>query len=582
MKKSHYILAVFITFFGFNGIFSQEFELVDIPIIDNTANASRSANFVDVNGDGWDDIFISNGPSSGQNNVLYINNGDGTFSFLESDITNDGGRSDGASFADVDNDGDLDAFVVTYGYGTQGHINFFYRNNGDGTFSYEPNVAMGSTLTFSEMCSWIDINNDQFLDLFITNSNGNETNLYYENTGDGNFEQINNLSITNESIKSRSIDWIDYDGDGDSDLFIANEDNENNSLFRNDGINNFVQITDLSFVTDNYSTAGSSWGDIDNDGDFDLFLANWENQANQLFINENGVFVEQTNSIIAEGLGYSFGSSFADIDNDGDLDLLVCNAYYSGQNKNFLYINDGLGNFTQDNESNLANHTGYTFGCAFSDYNHDGYLDVILANTFSENQANSLYENTGTGKNWVEFSLHGTSSNYSAVGALVKIKSTINGNETWQIRTISASSGYCSQNSYTVHFGLDLATNVEELIIQWPSGLTENYTNLNSNNLYVVEEGMGISTAIREEDLSPEISVFPNPMNDSMTLAFGSDLGQKIKVTILDNQSHVVWERNNITSKSIHVNTKNFSDGIYFLLIETDHIKQLKKIVIHQ
>src|SRR5690606_35794761 len=99
---------------------------------------------------------------------------------------------------------------------------------------------------------------------------------------------------------------------------------------------------------------------VDNDGDFDLFVANWNGQSNQLFINEDGIFIEQTDSEITQDIGSSFGSAFADIDNDGDLDLLVCNAYYPGQVTNSLYLNDGTGVFTKEIYSSLANHQGNT------------------------------------------------------------------------------------------------------------------------------------------------------------------------------------------------------------------------------
>ena len=104
----------------------QSFEAVNIPDLTTTPSASRSVNFVDVNGDGWDDIFITNGPFAGQNNMLYLNNQNNTFTTIAADpIVNDNDRSDGASFADVDNDGDLDAFVVTFGANGVGKKNYF-------------------------------------------------------------------------------------------------------------------------------------------------------------------------------------------------------------------------------------------------------------------------------------------------------------------------------------------------------------------------------------------------------------------------------------------------------------------------
>lgn len=557
----------------FNLITSQSYEETSIVGVTDTPSASRSANFVDVNGDGWDDIFFSNGPSSGQNNMLYINNKNGTFTpVLTDDIVLDDDRSDGASFSDVDNDGDLDVFVVTYGFGSNGHLNYFYRNNGDGSFTYEPSIAMGLDLTFSEMATWVDINNDQFLDLYFTNSNGNQENLYYENQGDGSFLQITNLSITNENLKSRSIDWIDYDNDGDCDLFVTNEENSKNSLFRNDGPDNFTQITGLSIVQDFKTTAGSSWADIDNDGDFDLFIANWEGENNQLFINNNGVFVEQIGSVIASGGGNSFGSSFGDMDNDGDLDLFVCNAYFTGQTKNFVYINDGNGNFTQDTSSDLANHIGYTFGCAFGDYDHDGWLDIILANTINENQSNSLFHNTGSGNNWIKILCKGTTSNFSAVGAKIKITANINGNTVIQTRKIAASSGYCSQNSYTNHFGLGNATIVDDIEVQWPSGAIESFVNKDANGFYIIEEGTGIFLGTTQVDLQDKVTAYSNPVNNQFTFEATLPLEySNLNFKIIDLQGRIIKSINNIqpigNELTLKVDISNLIMGtyIYFL-----------------
>ena len=558
---------------------AQSFEETTFEDITTTPSASRSANFIDVNGDGWDDIFFTNGPAVGQNNMLYLNNTDGTFTTVTDDaIVLDNDRSDGASFADVDNDGDLDAVVVTYGRNGVGKKNYFYRNNGDGTFEYEPSNAIGIPLTYSEMVNWIDLNNDQFLDAYITNSIVSTRNLYFENQGDGSFEAVTGLSITNETLPSRSINWIDYDGDGDCDLFVSNEDNANNSLFRNDGPDNFTQITDLSITQNGKNSAGSSWADVDNDGDFDLFVANWGGQTNQLFINENGTFVEQTGSAIAAETGSSFGSAFADVDNDGDLDLLVCNAYFAGQETNSLFINDGSGNFTKDTTSSLANHQGNTFGCAFGDYNNDGWLDVILANTLNENQSNSLFKNTGSGNNWIKIRCVGDPSNNSAVGAKVRIRATINGNEIWQTRQIEAASGYCSQNSFTNHFGLGDASNVSEIEITWPSSAVETFTDIEENNTYLVVEGNGIQLGTISSK-KYGYAIFPIPANDILFIHFPK--GEiNSKVELFDLNARKVKEETNTNAISMEMDISHLSAGEYILKISNNGKTSSKKIII--
>src|SRR5690606_16815225 len=123
---------------------------------------------------------------------------------------------------------------------------------------------------------------------------------------------------------------------------------------------------------------------------------------NQLFINENGIFTEVIDSEIAEVGINTFGSTFGDIDNDGDLDLLILNSYNDSHFSNSLFINDGNGNFTKDTSSALANFEGWTYSAAFGDYNNDGWVDVILANNQDESQENAVFKNTGTGNNWLK------------------------------------------------------------------------------------------------------------------------------------------------------------------------------------
>lgn len=574
MKKISLFLSTLVLLISMQNMQSQSFEETNIPNLTTTPSASRSANFIDVNQDGWDDVFITNGPFGGQNNMLYLNNQNGTFTTVNADdIVLDNDRSDGASFADVDNDGDLDAFVVTFGANGVGKKNYFYRNIGNGNFSYEPNIAMGIPLTYSETATWIDANNDQNLDLYITNSVDELRNLYFENMGDGSFTENSSLEITNNERASRSVDWVDYNGNGQPDLFVSNEGNDRNELFRYNGPNDFTQITNLSFVSDFKNSSGSSWADIDNDGDYDLFIANYTNsgQANQLFINNNdGTFTEDIASQIASEATNSFGSTFGDVDNDGDLDLFVCNSYLNGQNNNFMYMNDGDGNFTLDTNSDLALYQGWTFGAAFGDYDNDGWLDVLLANTSNESESNALFHNTGSGNNWIKFNCQGTTSNYSAVGARVRIKATIDGNEVWQTRRISASSGYCSQNSYAVHFGLGDATDIEEMRVRWPSGSMEIFTNLNINTIHSIVEGDGVLGV--EDVIDHKIVVYPNPAKDTLTIA--SDIFQDyasldLSIYTMDGRRVVSKEsHHNFDNHSkITTNISSLNTGLYFFSI---------------
>lgn len=580
-----YILTILIALFFLQIVPAQQFTRLSAGDLVHTPSASRSANFVDVNGDGWDDIFISNGPSAGQNNFLYLNNQDGTFTTVTDDpIVQDLGKSDGASFADMDNDGDLDAMVVTW----YGQNNFLYRNKGDGSFEYLDDSPACNINSFSETAAWGDVDNDGWVDLYVTNSSGMKRNLLFQNDGTGALERVAAGALVLDARTSRSADWIDYDGDGDTDLFVTNEGTEKNHLFRNDN-GTYVKITDNTIVEIGRNSTGSSWGDVDNDGDFDLFVANFQNQDNQLFINEGGgnFTAISTGDIVTDG-GCSFGSAFADYDNDGDLDLFVCNAFCTGE-ENFFYRNEN-GTFQRITDEPMAMDQGWTFGCAWGDINNDGYLDLALANCKDENQNNALYQNQGGNNNWLKINCLGLQSNAAGLGAIVRAKAQIGDNVVWQTRRITGQSGYCSQNSLTVHFGLNTATLVDSLIIEWPSGWQDTMTNIAVNQQCVAREGQGIgcgTTAIESAEAvhDLQLKITPNPIHDSILYyQFQSPQARDIHVSVSDVNGKAILLRSKKNAISglneWQLPIPSLAAGVYFLKLEMEIGEAVRQFVV--
>lgn len=568
------ILIITACFFFFQNLIGQSFTQITTGDIVNINSASRSANFIDVNDDGWDDIFISNGPSSGQNNMLYINNQDGTFTKVSNDpIVSDGAKSDGATFGDADNDGDLDACVVTW----YGQINNFYRGQSGGDFVSENNI-ISQTGTHSETASWGDMDNDGWLDLYVTNSDGIKKNKLYHNLGDGNFEEITIGPMVEEAHASRSVDWIDYDNDGDSDIFVTNESNQKNDLYQNDGAGNFTKITNLVFLNSNKNSAGSSWADIDNDGDFDLFVANYQGQENQLFFNNgDGTFTETSGEPIVLEQAWSFGSAFADADNDGDLDLFICNAF-GGTQKNSFYINNGDGTFYKDVTSSPSSQTGWTFGCAWGDSNNDGFLDLVLANCKDDNQKNGLFINDGNDNNWFKLSCEGMQTNRSAIGVIVKAKAIINGQSVWQTRRIAGQSGYNCQNSLVVHFGLGEATMIDSLEINWGNGNIQVFENVESNHFCKLKEGEMLdceTTTVKDVTIhSRRFKIFPNPSSgDSVELENPFFPNQKtIEVKVIDiNGKSVFSKKMEIGEEKLKLNLGKIATGSYQIILSQEN-----------
>lgn len=440
----------------------------------------------DFNNDGYEDLYVAefNHWEAGK---LYINNGNGQFTVSTSAGApiQDKGASAGATWGDYDNDGDLDLFVSN----NVRAVNHLYQNNGDGTFTRQDSIGdISSYEGYCHNAAWIDYDNDGWLDIFVSDYMPTRYNQLYHNNGDGSFSRATDNPIALEAKFSMGATWADYDNDGLLDLFVPNGRDDNNSLYHNEGNGQFTKITEGDIVNDGGNSTGSSWGDYDNDGDLDLFVTNASNQNNFFYVNNgDGSFTKNYTSIISQEGGHSHGSGWADMNKDGFLDLFVGN---DAGNVNFFYVNNGDGTFRRSEmfDEDLEN----TMGVAFADYDIDGDLDIFLAN--NGNQNNTIYNNEADPCiSWKCFELKGVRSNKSAVGAKVRIKSSIYGKSIWQTREISTQTGggSSSQSTIRAYFGLGDASNIDSVIIDWPSGFEQHLTNVSLNDCQTVIEEDG-------------------------------------------------------------------------------------------
>lgn len=563
-------------------IHAQIFMRQNESIISSQSADSRSVNIIDVNQDGWEDVFISNGPSNGANNELYLNKGEGIFRLAPvNPIVLDSAKSDGATFADVDNDGDLDAYVVTW-YGDE---NNFYLNQGDGNFVHTTDAGLNAPGSFAEAAAFGDYNQDGFVDLFVTTSGGREkTNLLFLNTGKGLFLQAIAPGLTDVANTSRSVNWVDVDLDNDLDLFIANENGEGNALYINGGGQsaNFVIKQNDVIARSPKSSISGSWGDVDNDGDQDLFVANsgyFKELNNQLFINDgHGSFSLMLEGVAVKDGGCSYGSAFGDVDNDGDLDLLVSNGFSESNLADRLYLNDGAGHFSLAANAFSEMPEYCSFGAAFGDLDNDGFLDLVIAhcnNNTKLERENSVYRNQGNENQWIKFSLEGQTSNRSAIGARIQVTTKSRGKMIHQTRVIESQSGYCGQNSMIAHFGLKSEKDVLEVRIFWPSGQISMLENLESNQQY----------HIRESDQNA-LTIFPNKEAGTLFLQL-HDPTQKLK----ENPRLVLQDENGtlVFSEDLHQNDQGdwmftlksaLERGVYLLRIEFGKKTYLQRLII--
>jgi len=458
----------------------------------NDGGNSYGVAWGDYDNDGNLDLFVANGGD--ENNFLYHNNGNGAFTKITSgDIVKDAGSAFAASWGDYDNNGTLDLFV------NDELENKLYSNNGDGSFT---KIITGEVVSRGgNIASWGDFDNDGNLDLFVAS----DPTALYQNNGDSTFINVASDDLFYGGI---AYNWVDYDNDGDLDLFIVNGDpDQNNFLFRNDNGLEFTRITIGDIGNDLGSSAGGSWGDYDNDGDLDLFVANGGGVANQNnFLYQNngdGTFIKITSGGIVNDGGYSYSSSWGDFDNDGDLDLFITNNGGGIEQFNFLYSNNGDGTFAKVETGILVNNASFSLGSSWADYDNDGDLDLFVAN---DGPDNFLYENNGNNNNWINIKCVGTLSNTSAIGAKVRVKANIFGNDTWQMNEISGQTGggLGSQNSLNAEFGLGDASVIDSIIIEWPNSENWDTINIEMNRFITIVEEKGIIVNLGDDIISCE------------------------------------------------------------------------------
>ena len=568
--------------------------------------ASLFAAWGDYNNDNALDLFVGNGHSfeggiGPDNNFLYRNNGAPNFTFKR--ITSgaialtDRGESRNPIWGDCDNDGYLDLFVANQGSQDD---NFLYKNNRDGTFTkIDTSVVNNSSTSYG--ASWVDYDNDGYLDLYVTNLGG--PNQLYRNLQNCSFATV--PSVINLNVRSLSTTWADYNNDGLQDLFLANQ--GPNLLFQNNGDGTFVQVQDTVLAHPGEFTAGN-FADIDNDGDLDLFVT-WNERLgvqrnNQLYINtgpENEYAFEQvTSGRIVEDIAEFAWGTWGDLDNDGDLDAYISNTGDNGRaEENYLYLNNGEGSFERLENDISVTDRETTVGPILGDYDNDGDLDILVITL--KGRPSYVYRNeTANQANWVNLTLEGRVSNRSAIGARVLAKAKMFGVDTWQTREISG--GSIGQNSLRVHFGLGDAGSVDSLIIHWPGSITEVFSGIEAGKFYrIIEDSViaeiedNIPTGIDAPAVPREFYLsqnYPNPFNPSTkinyTVSAQSGLS-RVKLEIFDimgkSVHQLVNERQGHGVYSIEWHGRNkrgkrIANGIYYYRLTVDQFVETKKMIL--
>jgi hypothetical protein len=451
-----------------------------------------SAAWADYDGDGFIDLVAS---TTGKNH-LYRNRGDGTFSRIISGPVVEDTIDGGGVWGDYDNDGAIDLFVANY----SDIKDFLYHNSGDGTFTRNLTPPVATEGGKAAVPGWADYNNDGHLDLVVSNLDPKVNTFLYRNNGDGrSFTKMTQATagdVPADSGWCNSVGWADYDNDGDLDLYIPRDD-PTSLFYRNRGDGTFERLAsnDIGDFVDRPGST-SAFGDYDNDGDLDMFitLGAANSGTNYLYRNNGAGRFERMSTAAAgrltEEFGNAPGAAWADYDNDGHLDLFLTGfgPGLTTEGTNSLHHNNGDGTFTSITTGSLVSDRSKFWGCAWGDYDNNGFPDIFLTSGALSGRAyhNALFRNKGNSNRWLKVELVGTVSNRSAIGAKVRVKATIRGRTFWQLREIEG--GNRNQNDLRPNFGLGDATAAETVRVEWPSGIVQEFQNVAPNRILTVIE----------------------------------------------------------------------------------------------
>ena len=384
----------------------------------------------DYDGDGDPDLYVTNWATSYSSaaNALYRNNGDGTFSDVASQLVQHRENSTAAAWADYDNDGDLDLYVADFKAGNQ---DFLFENR-DGTFAVGAARASidreprGSVLSVD----WGDYNLDGNLDIYL--GKWYFHNDLYRNVGDGTFEQVSGVGLSDKR-DSNHVDWVDYDDDGDLDVYVTNREQEN-GLFRNDLTidGSFTSVACAVSIGSREIGQSGAWADYDNDGDMDLYLGNVG--VNSLFRNDGGdQFVDVAADAgvrnVDTGGWITAAVAWADYDGDGNQDLFLANGGDEIQQPDVLFASEGDGSF-RNATAEVGLPTGMSFHMAagWSDYDGNGAPDVYVTsgNGGPLDLGNRLFQNSTASDRFLRVRVQGLGpaaggGNLDGIGARVRL-----------------------------------------------------------------------------------------------------------------------------------------------------------------
>ncbi len=584
-KKLLFILIVLLNTFYSTAQISFTESATSLGVATNyygnaAAFLTGGVSFCDFDGDGWDDLSFA---TEAGNTVKFFKNNSGTFTEISNlRVIFNSDKTLQINWVDYDNDGDKDLFIPSHSA-----LNKLYEN--DGTFSFTDvtdAAGIGSATLYAFGSSWGDYNNDGYLDLFLTYRDESYPddfyfNTLYKNDGDGTFTDVSveaglNVTVGHFSFCSA---FFDYDNDGWQDIYIANDKPSNtNVMYHNNGDGTFTDTSVSTGTNIGIDAMSTTIADYNNDGFLDIYVTNMYPGNNVFFKNNgNGTFTDIAASNGTLMGSVAWGAVFLDGDNDMDTDLYVSSMFTTANQPSFLpsafYENQGDDTFAIPNpvDSGFDDDDSISYSNAIGDVDNDGYPDIVVVNRESNN---FIFQNNGSGNNYLKVKLEGTTSNRDGIGSWVQAYN----NGVPQNRYTLLGEGFNSQNSNSEFFGLGSETVVDSLKVKWLSGTVDVLYNVSVNQTLSVVEGASLS--VSKFDFLNAIKVYPNPNNNGLfQLNFSDfDVSKNYQYKLFDALGRKLKQQN-IDLSTNYVDLKNFNKGIYFLQIISEDQSTTKKLI---
>jgi hypothetical protein len=568
---------------------AQSFSAVPSAAIAGHVSFSTGAQWVDVDGDGDLDLYVVTGFGADNANVLYRNDGGDTFvRVLAVPPVQDAADNVCATWADADGDGDLDAFLA--GLGSAGGR--LYRGAPGGTFTLDAASPLSAATLKGTGCAWGDYDQDGHVDLAVAVLAGqlgmSGPNRLFHADGAGSWSEITGVAPANATGLHHQVTWSDFDGDGDLDLFFASGpigSTGTDRMYRNQlaetGAATFVALSAGPLTSDARDSQALTWVDIDDDGDLDCYAINYTSVPNQLYRNDGGTFTKLTTGSIVTDMGAAHGVAWGDYDNDGDQDVFVARDL---QQQDRYYRNDGGGTFTS--LTTLAPVTAALSGYAAvaGDYDRDGDLDLFVPTARTE-AASRLYRNDlANGNHWLEVKLVGGEANRAGIGAKVRVRTSPGGTPRWQMREISASTGYGGHGPLEAHFGLGAANTIDSLEVEWPGGQVDRHAAVAVDTFLVLTQQEEVGVPARSFGNRLDLRVAPSPFRSATRVSWTLERAERLRVRVHDVRGRLVTT---LADGSFAAGTHTLAfepgpqaaAGVYFVTVATATTEVTRRMV---